>query len=75
MENGKESVYPSEKIADSGHPMLGAVKVKTSGITKREHFAGLAMQGYIATGKASDASDWVRCADALLAELEKSKSE
>lgn len=86
MENGKESVYPSEKIADSGHPMLGAVKVKTSGITKREYFAGqiaigLSVQA-IAGGHNSleymekDVPVFaVRIADALLAELEKSKSE
>lgn len=76
MENGKESVYPSEKIADSGHPMLGAVKVKTSGITKREYFAGLAMQGLLA-GNAlchSDVHNYaVRFADKLLIELEKTK--
>lgn len=45
------------------------------GLTKREYFAGLAMQGYIATGRAADASECVRCADALLAALNKPKSE
>ena len=45
------------------------------GLTKREYFAGLAMQGYIATGRAADASECVRCADALLKELDKPKSE
>ena len=91
MENGKESVYPSEKLVDSGHPMLDSVKVKTRGITKREYFAGLAMQGILAKeahgerifneneGNHSQrtiiAKASVRMADELLAELEKSKSE
>lgn len=45
------------------------------GLTKREYFAGLAMQGYIARGNAYDAPVVAqRCAelaDALLAELAK----
>jgi hypothetical protein len=45
MKNGKESAYPSEKWIDGGHPMLDNVKIKTAGLTKREYFAGLAMQG------------------------------
>lgn len=91
MENANKSVYPSENLLDSGHPMLGAVKVKTSGITKREYFAGLAMNGILAKeahgerifneneGNHSQrtiiAKASVRMADELLAELEKSKSE
>jgi hypothetical protein len=49
------------------------------GLTKREHFAGLAMQGLI-TLKGADCRDTditavqcVRMADSLLAELDKSK--
>lgn len=85
MENGKESVYPSEKLVDSGHPMLDSVKVKTSGITKREYFAGLAMQGILASNTEGLAigridipgliQSSVEAADKLLIELEKSKSE
>jgi hypothetical protein len=45
------------------------------GLTKLEHFAGLAMQGYIAVGKAygavTVAERSVENAKALLAELEK----
>lgn len=47
------------------------------GLTKREHFAGLAMQGFIAAGhggmpNASELADYaVRYADALLLELAK----
>ena len=50
-----------------------------NGLTKREHFAGLAMQGLI-TLKGTDCSDTeitavqcVRMANSLLAELDKSK--
>jgi hypothetical protein len=50
-----------------------------SGLTKREHFAGLAMQGLI-TLKGRDCSDTeitamqcVRMADALLAQLDKGR--
>ena len=44
------------------------------GLTKREHFAGLAMQGLIAAdnkGAHRIAHDAVNLADALLAELDK----
>jgi hypothetical protein len=46
------------------------------GLTKREYFAALAMQGLISNAKdyhtfSNLASDAVACADALLAELEK----
>jgi hypothetical protein len=51
-----------------------------SGLTKREHFAGLAMQGLLANNKSTgenlylDMSEVsVFIADALLAELDKSK--
>lgn len=44
------------------------------GLTKREYFAAMAMQGYIAEGKWSHAKDWVRCADLLIKALE-TKSE
>jgi hypothetical protein len=48
-----------------------------AGLTKREHFAGLAMQGFIASGYYNSnapvftADSAVRAADALLAELNK----
>ena len=77
MENGKESAYPSEKLVDSGHPMLDSVKVKTKGITKLEYFAGLAMQGVLAEGITSSsmvAPLAVGYAKALLKELEKNES-
>ena len=48
-----------------------------AGLTKREHFAGLAMQGFIASGyykmnmAVGTSVRAVRAADALLAELDK----
>jgi len=48
----------------------------TGGLTKREYFAGLAMQGYIAAqadGNLEERAQWaVEHADALLLALEKS---
>jgi hypothetical protein len=65
MENGKQNVYPIT-IEDNGN-----YSITHLGITKREYFAGLAMQSFLSTGKGSNAEDWVRLADALLVELEK----
>ena len=43
-----------------------------TGLTKREHFAGLAMQGLLASGSYTDLIHCsVSYADALLAELDK----
>jgi hypothetical protein len=64
MENGKQMAFPTKLVNGELH----------TGLTKREYFAAMAMQGYIATGKGPDVSDWLRCADQLLKELE-SKSE
>jgi hypothetical protein len=64
MENGKQSAFAT--ASDSRYQ---------AGLTKREYFAGLAMQSCLSTGKGSNAEDWVRIADALLAELDKSYEE
>jgi hypothetical protein len=74
MKNGKESAYPSEKWIDGGHPMLDNVKIKTAGLTKREYFAGLAMQGLMSNSKViindiDNMSACVRIADELLKQL------
>lgn len=68
MENGKQ-------------PILDNQFEDNKGLTKREYFAGLATQGWIAcqhdgfTGNEDAvASRAVKYADALLAELEKPKS-
>lgn len=79
MENGKEGVSPGEKLMPSGHPMLDDVKVKTKGLTKREYFAAMAMQGLlacpdIAASREAIAEESVKQADELLKALE-TKSE
>lgn len=70
MKNGKKPAFPlgqAENFRWSDGVDLG--------LTKREYFAGLAMQSCLQTGKGSNAEDWVRLADSLLVELEKTKSE
>ena len=64
MEKGKELVYPVT-IEDNGNP-----SVTHFGLSKREYFAVMAMQGLLATGKVFTSKNWVRCADELLKELE-----
>ena len=68
MENKDESAFPFEGGNNNGIQ-------PSSGLTKREYFAGLAMQGILAYGGYATphdmASDAVMYADALLAELEK----
>ena len=68
MENGKQPINPAGYRNN----------YKCDGLTKREYFAGLAMQGF--GEMAVYTNDWVAAmavsrADALLAELEKTKSE
>ena len=70
MENGKQGAFA---CPDNGTEYRTTWQGQV-GLTKREYFAAMAMQGYIATGKGSSVSDWVRCADELLKVLE-SKSE
>ena len=68
MENGKKPAFYNP----NSYSMQGDDGI---GLTKREYFAGLAMQSCLSTGKGSNAEDWVRLADALLAELDKSYEE
>ena len=70
------SDLPANPTSPNGSDPEWAAAV-TGGLTKREHFAGLAMQGLI-TLKGADCMDkditarqCVRMADALLAELDK----
>lgn len=74
MNNADQPVYPLPSDVDSS-------KVECIGLTKREHFAGLAMQGLLANPKQiADFTDfeWIAqhaigYADALLKELSKTK--
>ena len=78
MENGKNQVYPYTLIECQASTTY-------LGLTKREHFAGLAMQGYCSNPKWSEGltpDDWdkykerlisgsIELADELLKQLEK----
>jgi len=79
MENGKKPAF-SVALHDNGN----ALHKEAMGLTKREYFAGLAMQGLM-TSQDQNGS-WrhdiktcaeisVQMADAILAELDKSKEE
>jgi len=68
MENGKQPAFASP---GTYNPNNGNHNGDSQvGLTKREYFAGLAMQSCLSTGKGSNAEDWIRLADALLKELE-----
>ena len=73
MKNSDMSAYPMPNYHEYND---NGVKEPVSGISKREHFAGLAMQGlYMVTPDATisieeSASIAVSMADALLYELE-----
>lgn len=75
MENGKQNVYPIT-IEDNGNP-----SVTHLGLTKREYFSGLAMQGMMANQglnsyENNTIAEWsIEMADELLAKLDKTKSD
>ena len=71
MKNGDQPINPTERL------ISGEGTLQTFGLTKREYFAALAMQGYMANKYTPHqnpeyiADYAVECAEALLAELEK----
>jgi hypothetical protein len=71
---GDEPAYPEAGM--TGLPN-GDFLYGRSGMTLREHYAGLAMQGYTANGanlSPRDVAHWaLEYADALIAELESAK--
>lgn len=68
------SVVNSNGVPSTAEAVLPSMGTLLVGLTKREYFAGLAMQGFCATGHYANgndiASDAVKAADALLAALE-----
>lgn len=66
MENGNNTAFPSD-----------IHRYTDGGLTKREYFAAMAMQGIVDRNFHYDdvARDSVRFADAILKELDKPKSE
>ncbi len=75
MNNGDMPASPKDVI---GYTESGpSVRVSYDGLTKREHFAVLAMQGLLGHPDCDvdpeSSADWaVKCADALLKALEES---
>lgn len=72
MKNADLPAMPNYDLTEGGYLLV------TGGLTKREYFAGLAMQGLCAHSgdyhRDTDlAQDAVMYADALLAELERTK--
>ena len=60
-------------MENGNQPILDNQFEDNKGLTKREYFAGIAMQACLTSGFHLNASDWVRIADALLRELDKSE--
>jgi hypothetical protein len=81
MNNADMPAMPSGKIdidAPLGGDPFGNYTVKSLGLTKREHFAGLAMQAIIAAGNIGMPSGplsamAVKYAESILDELDKAK--
>lgn len=75
MKNGKESAFGFAATLD--HPFGQPEVIVEHGLTKREYFAALAMQGFCMweafTSEKAVAEASVRQADALLEELNKTK--
>ena len=85
MKNSDKSAYPvSVSSNDCGDVFWSHDIEGGEGLTKREYFAGLAMQGFITGTEVPEgfsiaisglATSSVEAADALLAELEKNHEE
>ena len=78
MRNSNLPIYPAPSSENTGSPYYNVIP--HTGLTKREHFAGLAMQGLLNSGFGSGGMDgWEQrlsrkaatIADALLKELDK----
>jgi hypothetical protein len=78
MNNADMPASPSKSVSNTGSPYYNALL--SDGLTKREHFAGMVIQG-ICANRDYITEDWkeiiakeaVYMADALLAELEKAQ--
>lgn len=69
MSIASEPAYPSQEYGAHGNPSNGL----QVGLTKREYFAAMAMQGILASGSnplaISAHQNAVQCADAVLEQL------
>jgi hypothetical protein len=75
MKNGKRPIYPDPMRGTEQSFMNQSPHELPIGLTKREYFAGLAMQGISAFNLPYEmtAEQSVKLADAILAELEKTE--
>lgn len=73
MKNSDMPAQPVSVGVNSSGDIFDSFDVGAFGLTKREHFAGLAMQGYIARGHELEfiIRDSIDTADELLKELDK----
>lgn len=73
-----DPIVPCKVYEESGSDVLGEVLVPKSGLSKREHYAGLAMQAQIAHYGAANpevsAKMSVDAADALIEALNKTST-
>ena len=76
MENGKQPIYPDPMRGSEPSFSNQSPHDLPMGLTKREYFAGLAIQGAIMSNYSVNMSAEiaVNIADALLKELDKPKS-
>lgn len=75
MKNGKQPIYPDPMRGTEQSFMNQSPHELPIGLTKREYFAGLAMQGTIYSSYSVNmiAEIAVKMADAMIAELEKTE--
>lgn len=76
MTNGNDPINPSIINEYSGNAQMGDVKVISPGLSKREHFAAIAMQGILSDQSLTQPNQskiiaaWaIKCADALIEAL------
>lgn len=71
--NPNDPSTPCKVTRYSGHPFLGDTTSFSSGLTKREYFAVMAMRGMADNDECAEeiAANAVKIADALIAELNK----
>ena len=79
MNNGNMPAMPQSGICDSEGNSYDSNDLGGGGLTKREQFAAMAMQGLVThdrfcTEETNKMAEWaVECADALLSQLEKAR--
>lgn len=81
MNNADQPIYPFEGYVKNEDSLLGEERVMCIGVTKREMFAAMAMQGFLSAGRHHEdtlshfAQVSVNMADALLSALSTSSNQ